>query len=216
MTSQPKPKSSKPAEVPTTFGPCRVLIVDDVHLIATGLEATVNSLGHKAVAIARDADDAVAQARAHLPDIILMDITMPGPKSGSEAAAEIFKELALPSVIVSAYSDEEKVERIQKNGEGSGVYGFILKPVNVNELRVTLGVARQRAAVDAVRLARVEQLERNIANRRTVEQAKWILVEKHKMSESTAHERLQKLARDRRKQLAEIADIVITTGDLPK
>lgn len=211
--SQP---GSKPGKVPTEFGPCRILIVDDIHLIALSIQATVNSLGHKAVAIARDAEDAIALARSHLPDIILMDITMPGEKDGIDAASDIFKELAIPSVIVSAYSDEEKVAGIQRNGEDSGVFGFILKPVNVNELRVTLGLARQRAAVDAVKGARVEQLQRNLTNRRIVEQAKWILVEKHKMNEATAHDRLQKLARDRRKQLVDIAQMVIDMGDLPK
>jgi two-component system, response regulator PdtaR len=216
MTDNNAKSVKKPSDsVPKVFGPASLLIVDDEHLVATGLAATVTSLGHKVLAIAADGEQAVSLARSNRPDLVLMDIEMP-KKSGIDAAREIYEELVIPSVIVSAYSTEEKLRRIQENGDLSGVYGYLLKPINPDELRVSIGVARQRAAVDVFRQGRMDQLERNLAQRRLVEQAKWILVEKHKMTEASAHDKLQKLARDRRKKLEEIAQVVIELGDLPK
>lgn len=210
-----KPQAGKLNAVPTTFGPCRILIADDEHLIATHLAAIVGQLNHKVVGVAPDGEQAISLARQHMPDLALLDIRMP-KITGIEAAMVLFKELAVPTIIVSAYADEELLGRIQGYGADAGVFGYIIKPVSLDELRVTIGVARQRAAVDSALAARVQQLETNLAHRRIVEQAKWILVEKHKITEAVAHERLQKLARDLRKQLVDVAQIVIDTGDFPK
>ncbi len=200
-------------ELPTSFGPCRVLIADDEHLVATGIAAHVRDLGHKVVGIAADGEAAVALAREQSPNLALLDIRMP-KASGVEAAMVLYQELGIPSVIISAYSDEEHVSRIQGYGAGCGVYGYLLKPVSRDELRVTIGLAQQRASVDNFHSTRINQLEQNLTNRRVVEQAKWILVEKKGMSEPQAHERMQKVARDRRRPLIEIAQAVIQSGDL--
>jgi len=190
-----------------------VLIADDEHLVATGIAAHVRDLGHKVVGIAADGEAAVALAREQSPNLALLDIRMP-KASGVEAAMVLYQELGIPSVIISAYSDEEHVSRIQGYGAGCGVYGYLLKPVSRDELRVTIGLAQQRASVDNFHSTRINQLEQNLTNRRVVEQAKWILVEKKGMSEPQAHERMQKVARDRRRPLIEIAQAVIQSGDL--
>jgi response regulator NasT len=200
--------------VPSTFSPVRVLVADDEHLVATGLANNAADLGHKIVGIAPDGEMAVQMAREQKPDLALLDIRMP-KLSGIDAALLMFSEMGIPSIIISAYSDEEHVKKIHSHGEAAGVFGYVLKPVSREQLAVAIGVALQRAAVDGHRSNRVEQLESNLQNRRTVEQAKWILVEKRKITEPQAHEILQKLARDRRKQLVEIAQIVVSTGELP-
>lgn len=204
--------SKNDKDIPISFGPCRVLIADDEHLVATGIATHVRELGHKVVGIAADGEAAVALAREQSPTLALLDIRMP-KASGVEAAMVLYQELGTPSIIISAYSDEEHVARIQSYGTGSGVYGYLLKPVSRDELRVTIGVALQRSSVDNANSKRIGQLEQNLSNRRLVEQAKWVLVGKG-MTEPQAHEKLQKVARDRRKPLAEIAQAVIQSGEL--
>lgn len=199
--------------VPTVFGPCRILIADDEHLVATGIAAHVRDLGHKVVGIAADGEAAVALARESSPNLALLDIRMP-KASGIEVAMMLFKELGIPSIIVSAYSDEEHISRIHSYGADSGVYGYLLKPVSKDELRVTIGTVQQRASVDNFHSTRISQLEQNLHNRRIVEQAKWLLVEKKGMTEPQAHEKLQKVARDRRRPLVEIAKAVIQSGEM--
>jgi response regulator NasT len=189
------------------------LVADDEHLIAIGIASNLRDLGHEVVGIASDGEAAVALAREQSPELALLDLRMP-KLSGAEAAMILYEELGVPSIIVSAYSDQEHVARIQGYGSSSGVYGYLLKPVGVDELRVSLGVARQRAAVDQHRADRISQLENNLANRRTVEQAKWKLVERLKITEPVAHDRLQRVARDRRRPLIEIARRVIENDDM--
>jgi len=205
------PAKSEP--VPTSFGPVKILVADDEHLVATGIANSAADLGHKIVGIAADGEIAVHMAREHRPDLALLDIRMP-KLSGIDAALLLFSELGIPSIIISAYSDEEHVKKIHSHGEGAGVYGYVLKPVSREQLGVAIGVALQRATVDGSHGKRIEQLEANLQNRRTVEQAKWILVEKRRITEPEAHELLQKQARDRRKPLVEVAQSVINSGDL--
>lgn len=202
------------ASTPGSGGTCRILIADDELFIATGLSAMVSQLGYQVAGIAADGEQAITLAQDHLPDLALLDIRMP-KVNGIEAAAAIFEKFAIPTIIVSAYSDEEHLQRIVDYPEGAGVYGYLLKPVSADDLRVTIGVVRRRAEVDAERRKRLKQLNENIANRRLVEQAKWILVDKLKLTEPQAHDKLQKTARDRRKPLCEIAQIVVDTGSLP-
>lgn len=202
------------ASTPGSGGTCRILIADDELFIATGLSAMVSQLGYQVAGIAADGEQAITLAQDHLPDLALLDIRMP-KVNGIEAAAAIFEKFAIPTIIVSAYSDEEHLQRIVDYPEGAGVYGYLLKPVSADDLRVTIGVVRRRAEVDAERRKRLKQLNENIANRRLVEQAKWILVDKLKLTEPQAHDKLQKTARDRRKPLCEIAQIVVDTGNLP-
>ncbi len=200
--------------IPTSFGPVRVLIADDEHLVATGLANSAADLGHKIVGIAPDGEEAVRIAREQKPQLALLDIRMP-KLSGIDAAMLLFGELGVPSIIVSAYADEEHVKNIHSRGEAAGVFGYLLKPVSREQLSVAIGIALQRSAVFAMQEHRIDQLENNLSQRRTVEQAKWILVEKKKVTEPQAHEMLQKLARDRRKPLVEIAAVVVETGELP-
>lgn len=213
MTGKNADKPSKNDGVPLVFEPCRILVADDEHLVASGIANHVRDLGHTVVGIAPDGDVAVQNAREHRPDMALMDIRMP-KMNGIDAAMLIFAELGIPSIIISAYSDEEHVNRIHRHGEVSGVFGYLLKPVTREQLSVQIGVARQRAAVEARQGVRIGQLENNLAQRRTVEQAKWVLVSKRGVTEPEAHELLQKAARDRRRPLIEIAQAVIAVGDL--
>lgn len=208
-----RPMSKTRDSIPTVFSACRVLIADDEHLVATGIAAHVRELGHKVVGIAADGEAAVALARESQPNLALLDIRMP-KASGIEVAMLLYKELGIPSVIISAYSDEENINRIHSYGADSGVYGYLLKPVSRDELRVTIGTTQQRACIDGFHATRITQLEQNLHNRRIVEQAKWLLVEKKGLTEPQAHEKLQKVARDRRRPLVEIAQAVVQGGEL--
>lgn len=197
-------RPNKSEAVKTQFGTCRVLVADDEHLVATGLAGIVRDLGHTVVGVASDGIQAVELAGKHTPDVCLLDIRMPN-MDGISAALKIYETLGIPSLIISAYSDEDHLAQIQRNGLSSGVFGYLLKPVAQEELRVQLGVLVHRAEVDRFRSGRVNQLETNLQNRRTVEQAKWKMVETSAITEAEAHERLQRMARNRRLPLVEIA-----------
>lgn len=211
---KPEPSASRSDRYDVPDGPLRILVADDEHLVATGLATSLRELGHEVVGVAPDGEAALRMAREHMPTIALLDIRMPR-MDGIDAAAALAMELGIPSVIISAYSDQEHLDRIRSRPDISGVFGYLLKPVDKNDLRVAIGVAVQCSAVGSFRQRRIAQLEQNLANRRIVEQAKWLMVEKHRLNEAQAHERLQRAARDRRQQLVEIAQAVIASGEMP-
>lgn len=75
----------------------KVLIVEDEGIIAWDLKRRVQRLDAEVIAVVDTADRAVERARADAPDLILMDITLKGEKTGIEAATEIrrFSETAI-------------------------------------------------------------------------------------------------------------------------
>lgn len=215
MNGSPDEDHARPsngAKSPTLY---RVLVADDKHTLAAGLAAALRDLGHEVVGQSPDGEDAIIKARDHKPDLALLDIRMPKVE-GIEVALLIWAELRIPSVIISAFSDEDYLGRIRSNGADSGVFGYLLKPVSQDELRVTIGVAMQQAALVKAQSGRISQLEQTLSNRKVNERAKWILVASLKITEAEAHEKLQRAARDRRKPLVEIAQAVIDTGKLPE
>jgi DNA-binding NarL/FixJ family response regulator len=84
----------------------RVLIVEDDVLIGMHLAELVADLGHEVCGTARTSTEAIAQAIALRPDVVLMDIRLAGVNSGVDAARELHGRQALRCIFVSANLDE--------------------------------------------------------------------------------------------------------------
>lgn len=190
--------------------PERVLVADDDHLIAKSIAAWLRSLGYTPVGPARDGKVALELAAGEPVDLAVLDNRMP-VMSGLEAARHLWEGHAIPTVIVSAYSDEESVQE----AAACGVFGYLVKPATVESLKVAITVAWAKAMREAEQTGRISQLEENLRHRRVVEEAKWRLVEQYGLSEADAHARMQRAARDARAQLIRIAER-LNAGEDPK
>ena len=84
----------------------RVLIVEDSAIIAMHLAMLVAELGHEVCARAASAAEAIAQAAALKPDVVLMDIRLAKGSSGIDAARELYARQALRCIFLSANLDE--------------------------------------------------------------------------------------------------------------
>jgi DNA-binding NarL/FixJ family response regulator len=115
--------------------PIRVLLVDDHKLVRAGFRALLDSLGEvQVVAEAGNGRDALRQMEAHRPDVVLMDISMPG-LNGLEATARAAKEFPWAGVIVlSMHANEEYVLRALR----SGAAGYLLKDASSAELELAV------------------------------------------------------------------------------
>jgi len=102
----------------------RILIVEDEMFVAIDIEAAVIKAGHKVVGFAGTAERAIALADEMRPDLVLMDIRLPGDRDGVDAAIEIRQRFDIPSLIISAYSDAETRARAAP----ARALGFIAKP----------------------------------------------------------------------------------------
>lgn len=184
--------------------PESILIADDEHLMATGLMNSVSGLGHKVIGPCTDGAEAIRVAQEHRPDLMLLDIQMP-EINGIEVAKRMWDEFMIPSIMITAYSDQHFIEQAQE----TGVFGYLLKPVSTENLRVTISIAWARAMGAQSQDQRIEQLERSLRDRRVIEQAKWHLVHTRGMQEPDAHAFLQREARSRRLRLLDVAHEIL-------
>jgi signal transduction histidine kinase len=118
----------------------RILIVEDEHVVAMDLERSLVNLGFDVIGTADRAAEAVQLAGEKNPDLVLMDIRLPGPMSGIDAAEMIRQRWRIPVVFATAYADEDTVSQATVTGP----YGYITKPFRAKELNATIAVALQQ------------------------------------------------------------------------
>jgi CheY-like chemotaxis protein/DNA-binding PadR family transcriptional regulator len=122
----------------------KILVVDDEAIIVMQLERRLSAMGYCVAGMAASGDDAVDKARSLHPDLVLMDIVMPGTMNGIEAAKIITMELDIPVVFVTAYADD----RIIEQAKSARPYGYIVKPFNELEIKAAIEVALFRKAAE--------------------------------------------------------------------
>lgn len=189
--------------------PRTVLVAEDEHLLAVSLAHNLQSLGYEVIGPAANGQQAVELARAHTPHLALLDIRMP-EMNGLEAASILFCQMGIPVVIISAFSDPEYLEA----GARIGVFGYLLKPVTVDELRVTVTVAWSRFVQHTRLRSEVQDLKTSLENRKIIERAKGLLMTRLGLGEEAAMKRLQKQARDSRRKLVDLARAILETKEL--
>lgn len=120
----------------------RALIIEDEILIAEELSERLAAFGFSAVAV-DSAEEGIAIAIREHPDLVLMDIRLKGAKDGVQAVKEIYEQLDVPIVYLTAHSDRLTVDRVKETNYD----GFILKPFRAQELQSTIEVAIERHAI---------------------------------------------------------------------
>lgn len=189
--------------------PDRVLVADDEHVIATDLADSLGQLGIEVVAVVSDGEQAIEGVKAHKPDMALLDIRMP-KLDGLAATGVISREMGCPVVILSAYSAPEQAAAAAK----AGAYGYLIKPIGVDELRVSLTVAWSRYNEHQQTRLGLQEMEQKMEDRKVIEIAKGKLMKWQDLEEPEALSRLRKMARDARRPLADMARAVLETESL--
>lgn len=189
--------------------PLRILLVDDEAIIRLDLREMLKEHGHQVVAEAGDGDQAVELAAQHHPDLIIMDIKMP-KVDGLEAVARINQDRRIPTIMLTAYSQPELVEK----AVGLGVFAFLVKPIKEHDLLPTLEVVLARAEELRTLEAEVGDLKETLETRKLVEKAKGILMDDYGLTEAAAFRRIQKLSMDKRKPLKEVAEAIILAREV--
>ena len=82
-----------------------VLIIEDEPIIAMDLETIVRDLGHNVTGVAVTRDEAVAQARAHRPGLVLADIQLADDSSGIDAVKDILSDFPVPVIFITAFPE---------------------------------------------------------------------------------------------------------------
>jgi two-component system, response regulator PdtaR len=187
----------------------RILIAEDESVTALGLEQDLRALGHTVIGIAGDGETAVSMARTLSPDLVLLDVRMPY-LGGLEAAARIHDERAVPIVIVTAYSDPETLGK----AAGAPVFHYLVKPVSAAQLGAAITVAEARHSEWMEQQRESIELRRRLEDRKVIERAKGIIMEREGIAESAAYRLLQRTSQSRNMTMADLAKSLIAAEEL--
>ncbi len=117
----------------------KILVVDDEPQIRRLLRATLTGNGYQ-VADARSGEEGLERFREYLPDLVIMDLNMPG-MGGLEACREMRLDTDVPIIILTVRNAEsEKVEALD-----AGADDFVCKPFGMQELLARIRAALRRA-----------------------------------------------------------------------
>ena len=204
MTSTLRENSVVPGDFRCTMAKMRVLIADDDPIIRLDLKQMLENLNYEVVAEAGDGQQAVEQAREVKPDICILDVKMP-VMDGIEAVSRITEENIAPTILLTAYSDKELVDR----AKDAGVFAYLVKPFKPSDLPPAIEVARSRYEQNAELNKEVTSLTDRLEARKAIDRAKGILMEEQKISETEAYRRIQLQSMNLRKTMREVAEAII-------
>jgi DNA-binding NarL/FixJ family response regulator len=143
---------------------CKILVVEDEAVIALRLQKRLAEMGYDVPDIAYSGDEAVEKAGRLEPDLVLMDVMIPGKMDGIEAAKTIKDEFDVPVVFLTAFSEDTIIERAKQ----AEPFGYLLKPFQDREIKAAIEVALYKKKMeDKLRKAR-DELEQRVKER-TVE-----------------------------------------------
>ncbi len=188
----------------------KILVVEDENIVAMDLRMSLTGLGYQVTGTVGTGSEALDSARRRRPDLVLMDINLRGEMDGTEAAEAMRRELALPVVYLTAFSDEATLRRAQVTEP----FGYLLKPFDERELHITIEMAVYRHQAQREH----EKLLQEQAAREAVEkQHRWtrFLAEAGEQLSATLDVKatLQSLVRLAVPQLADWATVHFKEGD---
>ncbi len=129
----------------------RVLVAEDDFLVKNLLQNLLAEEGYILISEVSNGQDAITETIKHHPDVILMDLKMPG-MGGIEASRDIMAEHPTPIVVLTAYDVLELVDEASKVGVGA----YLAKPPQRHEINRAITIAMARFA-DMMELRRVNQ-----------------------------------------------------------
>jgi len=192
-----------------------VVIAEDEAIVRLDLREILEEQGFEVVGETGRGDEAVALAKQHEPDLVILDIKMPG-LDGLSAAKDINVDRKSAILILTAFSQRNLIEEARD----AGALAYLVKPFQQEELLPAIEVALARFAEMQALEAEVaalsddkRSLEEQLETRRWVDRAKGKLMDDRSMSESESFSFIQQTAMNRRTTMREVAK-AITEGSI--
>lgn len=167
------------------------------------------NLGYEVVAEAGDGNEAVLLARSVKPDVCVLDVRMP-ERDGISAVAELVSEGIAAAILLTAYSDQELVQKATE----AGAFAYLIKPFKPQDLPPAIEVAVSRFRQTQTLHKQVHELNQRLEARRIIERAKGMLMRKQGISEEEAYARIRQRSMETRRSMREVAEAILMTDDM--
>ncbi|WP_156724015.1 ANTAR domain-containing response regulator [Streptomyces apocyni] len=189
----------------------RVVIAEDEALIRLDLKEMLEEEGYSVVGEAGDGEQAIALAREHQPDLVILDVKMP-VLDGISAAEKITEESIAPVLMLTAFSQRDLVERARD----AGAMAYLVKPFSKGDVVPAIEMAVSRYTELKALEKEVADLSLRLETRKLVDRAKSILQTQYGLSEPAAFRWIQKTSMDRRLSMQQVAEAVIEDAEEKK
>jgi response regulator NasT len=182
----------------------RVVVAEDEALIRLDLVEMLNESGYEVIGQAGDGLKAIELTENLNPDLVIMDIKMP-KLDGISAAEKIARNRLCPVVILTAFSQKDLVEKARD----AGAMAYLTKPFSMDELMPAIELAVSRFQEIKQLDSEIKDLQEQLKARKSIDQAKALLIKHLKLSEPEAFKWMQKTAMDKRRSMLDVATLVI-------
>jgi PAS domain S-box-containing protein len=122
----------------------KVLVVEDEFVTGCEIQARLEDIGYKVVAVVNTGEDAITKVLEFNPQVVIMDITLIGDMTGIEAAEQIKKQFGIPVIYLTAHSDDATIEKAVVTEP----FGYLIKPLEERALQTAIQMALYKHSLD--------------------------------------------------------------------
>ncbi len=142
----------------------KIMIVEDEWIAAEDTQYKLQELGYIVTALASTGNEAIQKAEEDKPDLVLTDIVLEGEMDGIEVAKQIYSSFDIPFIYLTAYADDEILERIKITEP----FGYIVKPFTNEDLKITIELALYKHKAEGKRRKQIQDLSNALARARAL------------------------------------------------
>lgn len=181
--------------------PARILIVEDDPVAALVLQDLLHGEGHDCIGIAATGAEAERLAADLHPDLVMLDIALPGDQDGIDTAHALARQGEAQVVYITSNTDAATYARARSTSP----VAFIAKPFAEAEVKQALNAALERIHLLAA-----------LRDSRAISTAVGLLMARHNLDAEAAFARLRQEARDRRERMADLASALLEGQGQPE
>lgn len=186
-----------------------IYLVEDESLIRNWLKTELIKMGHRIAGEAADGETALKSIIESKPNFLILDINLPGI-DGLSVVKEIQKHMIIPVVIITGYSAPEIIMEANE----LGVFGYLIKPLDANELHSTIMIAYKRFNEFQSIQNSLNNTKNALEERKYIERAKGILMDRFGLPENQAMQYIQRKSRNTNQKLIKVAQEIILSEKL--
>lgn len=187
--------------------PVRVVIAEDEAIIRLDLKETLEAEGYEVVGDCGRGDVAIELVRTLRPDVVILDIKMPG-LDGIETCRRISAERDAAVVLLTAFSQRDLIEQARD----AGALAYLVKPFSRRELVPAVEIAIARHADLRALSEHADTLADRLEARKVIDRAKGVLMDRDGLTEGDAFAAIRQQAMSKRTTMRAVAEEILAPG----
>ena len=187
----------------------RILVIDEDAARAEALVQSLAESGYETVGVIDPKADLVARVKESSPDLIIVDMESPS-RDTIEDMRRITAERPRPIVMFVDQSDETTTAEAMR----LGISAYVIDGLNPARVKPILDVAMARFVEFQKLRSELDQAKMDLADRKTIERAKGLLMKTREIPEEQAHRLMQKLAMDQNQRLVDVARSILALAQV--